>query len=258
MDKYKRIKLMSNTSILIVSVLSIIMGILIFNFSLHVNIILSLIFNSILIAWNIINLLAFKSRNVIQVKEDLLNLSKRFDKIQGTLNPEIVKINDKINEYTNIFSRDSNELSKMSSLDMRYVEFMDKLRNVISREGFLDSIYDDDKELLNSFVFGVNGNEPYLTTLANRIKENDNFNGIDGVKDDINVNTKILNDDLDRLNAFLLNLVKHAISNVKIKTDASSKYLFSKLQSDELSLANSNNDNNNTIIANDLLRENVK
>lgn len=258
MDKYKRIKLMSNTPILIVSVLSIIMGILIFNFRLHVNIILSLIFNSILIAWNIINLLAFKSRNVIQVKEDLLNLSKRFDKMQSTLNPEMVKINDKINEYTNIFSRDSNELSKMSSLDMRYVDFMDKLRNVISREGFLDSIYDDDKELLNSFVFGVNGNEPYLTTLANRIKENDNFNGIDGVKDDINVNTKILNDDLDRLNAFLLNLVKHAISNVKIKTDASSKYLFSKLQSDELSLANSNNDNNNTIIANDLLRENVK
>lgn len=258
MDKYKRIKLMSNTPILIVSVLSIIMGILIFNFSLHVNIILSLIFNSIIIAWNIINLVAFKSRNVIQVKEDLLNLSKRFDKMQGTLNPEMVKINDKINEYAGVFSHDSNGLSNMSSLDMRYVEFMDKLRNVISREGFLDSIYDDDKELLNSFVFGVNGNEPYLTTLANRIKENDNFNGIDGVKDDINVNTKILNDDLDRLNAFLLNLVKHAISNVKIKTDASSKYLFSKLQSDELSLANSNNDNNNIIIANDLLRENVK
>lgn len=258
MDKYKRIKLMSNTPILVVSALSIIMGILIFNFSLHVNIILSLIFNSIIIVWNIINLVAFKSRNVIQVKEDLLNLSKRFDKMQGTLNPEIVKINDKINEYASVFSHDSNGLSNMSSLDMRYVEFMDKLRNVISREGFLDSIYDDDKELLNSFVFGVNGNEPYLTTLANRIKENDNFNGIDGVKDDINVNTKILNDDLDRLNAFLLNLVKHAISNVKIKTDASSKYLFSKLQSDELSLANSNNDNNNTIIANDLLRENVK
>lgn len=258
MEKYKRIKLMPNTPILIVSVLSIIMGILIFNFSLHVNIILSLIFNSIIIVWNIINLLAFKSRNVIQVKEDLLNLSKRFDKMQSTLNPEMVKINDKINEYTNIFSRDSNELSKMSSLDMRYVDFMDKLRNVISREGFIDSIYDDDKELLNSFVFGVNGNEPYLTTLANRIKENDSFNGIDGVKDDININTKILNDDLDRLNAFLLNLVKHAINNVKIKTDASSKYLFSKLQSDEISLADFNNDNNNTTIANDLLRENVK
>lgn len=145
MNKYKRIKLMSNTPILIVSVLSIIMGILIFNFSLHVNIILSLIFNSILIAWNIINLVAFKSRNIIQVKEDLLNLSKRFDKMQGTLNPEMVKINDKINEYASVFSHDSNGLSNMSSLDMRYVEFMDKLRNVIAREGFLDSIYDDDK-----------------------------------------------------------------------------------------------------------------
>lgn len=258
MGKYKKIALMSNTPILIVSVLSIIMGILIFNFSLHINIILSLIFNSIIIVWNIINIVAFKSRNVIQVKEDLLNLSNRFDKIQGTLNPEMVKINDKINEYASVFSHDSNGLSNMSSLDMRYVEFMDKLRNVISREGFIDSIYDDDKELLNSFVFGVNGNEPYLTTLANRIKENDSFNGIDGVKDDININSKILNDDLDRLNAFLLNLVKHAISNVKIKTDASSKYLFSKLQSDELSLADFNNDNNNSTIANDLLRENVK
>ena len=81
---------------------------------------------------------------------------------------------------------------------------------------------------------------------------------MDDVKDDININAKILNDDLDRLNAFLLNLVKHAISNVKIKTDASSKYLFSKLQSDELSLADFNNDNNNRTIANDLLRENVK